>query len=104
MNEFLHIIVFNAAKFLIIFLFLKFHDKRSGENTAGGLRITYALSIGASLYFGNSLMKQQMELPITAGNVLTLALMLMIPFSVIINFGYVISVILRAVKKKRKNR
>ena len=47
-------------------------------------------------------MKQQMELPITAGNILTLAFMLMIPFSVIINFGYVISVILRAVKKKKK--
>ena len=102
MNEFLHIIVFNVAIFLIIFLFLKLHDKRSGENTAGGLKIIYALSIGTSLYFGNSLMKQQVDLPITASNVLTLALMLMIPFSVIINFGYVLSVILRTVKKKRK--
>lgn len=102
MNEFLHIIIFNAAIFLIIFLILKFYDKKNGENTAGGLKITYALSVGISLWAGNSLMKQQGDLPITAGNVLTLALMLMIPFSVIINFGYVLSVIIRVFKKKKK--
>lgn len=102
MKEFLHIIFFNGAIFLILYLILKFYDKRNKENTAGGLKITYTLSVGASLFFGNSLMKQQLELPITAANVFTLALILMIPFSVIINFGYILSIVIKAIKKRKK--
>lgn len=101
MKEFLHIIIFNVVIFLIVFLILKICDKKTGENSVGGLKITYALSVGISLWAGNSLMKQQIELPLTASNVLMLASMIMIPFSAIINFGYIFSVILKMIRKKK---
>ena len=102
MNEVLHIILFNVIIFFIVFSILKFYDKKMGENAVGTLKVIYIISMGFSIFVANSLIKQQVELPITATNVLILALMLMIPFSFIMNFGYILSIIIKAMRKKKK--
>lgn len=99
MLQFLYVILLNSAVFLTAFISFRFYDKKSGKNTASGLKMTYAISVAISIFMSNSgLITYGMEK--TLPNIILMTLICMFPVSTIVNCGYVIATLLRAIFEK----